>query len=64
MRSIGSIFLSTFCLKSYVIDYIQYEMKQYIIMVLGYARQRGSMKESDDPAGFDDLLVDLEERRS
>ncbi len=42
---------------------IQYEMK-YIIMVLGYAQQRGSMKESDDPAGLDDLLVDLEERRS
>ena len=43
---------------------IQYEMKQYIIMVLGYARQKCSMNESKGPAGLDDLLVDLEERRS
>lgn len=43
---------------------IQCEMKQYIVMVLGYAREKGSMKKLNCPAGLDDLLVDLEERRS
>ena len=42
---------------------IQYEMKQYIIMVLGYTREKGSMKESNGPASLDGLLVDIEERR-